>query len=241
MQSDSFDQPAEVDESAIDRQFPYRSRLWKSLLAFLFAGGLAVFLLNIALTDAGDFKFKSIRLHGTAATVARWVVFAVLAAVSAFTASNLAKRLLFPNRRIALTPDGIVMPRSNWSASEDYLAFTTITDFEAEEKAGKWGMMHMTGFRFRSNRKSYQLNFAELPEDAQEEIGQRLVLKGGPEVARAVAAQFWSKKATRIELDGNWEEALEIHQWIVTTLPGSPEAAYAQKCIERIRTKQGSN
>jgi hypothetical protein len=238
MKSQLPDQIAAVEEWTIDRHFPYRHHLFGSLSAFVLCGIFAAFILYLALVETGDLKVHEISLHGRAATAGRWVMAAFMAGLLSLTAYRLANRLLFPYQRIGLTPTGLVMPHSSWSGKEEFLAFTEINSFAIEQDTVGWGRVRITGFRLRSNGKSYTVNLAKLPDGAMEEICRRLLAKGSTHLARLVTTRYWSTKANDLDVKGEWDQAMEIHRAIVDRLPGFPEANYAQQNIETILKKQ---
>jgi hypothetical protein len=238
MKSPLTDQTDPVEEWTIDCQFPYRYHLFGSIAAFVLCGIFAAFMLYFALVDTGDVKVHGIHLQGPAATAGRWVFAVFMAGLLSLTAYRLVNRLLFPYHRIGLTPTGIVLPHSAWSGKEDFVAFTEIDSFAAEADTSGWGKVRTTGFRFGFRGQSYAVKLARLQEGAMEEICRRLLSKGNTNLARLVAIGYWSTKANNLDIEGEWEQAKEIHLAIADRLPGSPEANYAQQCIVAILKKQ---
>lgn len=134
-------------EHSVERQWPYRQHILFCLLTTLLFGCLAPLTLHFALTDHGDAVVYGIRIPAVVAIPLRWSAAALMWSMLALGLIMLWGRLARPDTRIAMTPEGILMPRNRWKAEEEFLRFDQMHDVSLSRYRGHVTMFNMHGPR----------------------------------------------------------------------------------------------
>lgn len=121
----------------VEREYPYRPR-WTTVFfcAAFFTLGAVVLGAKAARNDRGLIVAGLLEFGPEGATVFYWVLaacgagFVVLAAVLAY--HRLAYR-----QRVALGPDGLIVPASRWSGGETEIAYRDIRGLSTARVAGQ--------------------------------------------------------------------------------------------------------
>src|SRR5262249_11862669 len=118
-----------MDDGVVDREYAYRGRA--PLLVLIVVWSAALASLWWAATDHGPFRGGDgrVTVAGTPASVVRWSLFG-LCGLFAVYASRWAWIDRVQGRRIALSPQGIFVPRAQWAwfSVEEFIAYRDITD-----------------------------------------------------------------------------------------------------------------
>jgi hypothetical protein len=118
---------------SIDREYRCRS---ESPLAIFLAGGLfggmfsaaGLVWLYLALYNSEPFELEGLRLVGPAAILAKLVISVLFLSLTAAWVAGLRKVYRAPKHRIALTPEGILLPRDECSTNEESVRYQDILE-----------------------------------------------------------------------------------------------------------------
>jgi hypothetical protein len=126
---------------------------------------MLLFALPRLLAGQQDFRVWGILVTGGAATALRWAIAASGLALFALSHVAFWLRLLRPGRRIAFTPDGILLPRHRLAIREDYVPYR-----EVEEAWPETYHEEVTGLNFVSRHGKFFIAKVQLPKGAFDEV-----------------------------------------------------------------------
>ena len=113
----------------IEREYEYRLKVGRAQARAVLFGAGALLFAYVALTNDRGLILCVIPLAKTGATICYGVFAGLSALVCAYEAVNVAGRASL-RQRIAFTEEGLVVPRSSWSAEERLIPYGSILDMK---------------------------------------------------------------------------------------------------------------